>query len=1182
MEVKFTKEQQQVIDLRNRNILVSAAAGSGKTAVLVERIITRLTKDEPPIDVDQLLIVTFTEAAASEMKERIRTAIEKALEENPENLHLQRQATLVHQAQVTTIHSFCLSVIRDYFHTIDLDPGFRIGEEGELKLLKHDVLEEVLEKWFQEARPEFVDFVESFATGRDDRKLEEIIIQLFEYSISYPNPDEWLQQCTGNYEVRTAEELENTAFVQSIIEEMQIILSDVEEKLLFAIDLCNGENGPAVYEAALQMDLILVNKLQKAKTFAERQKILSKLKWERLATNRNKDVSEEKVESVKSIRSECKKAVEEIRDNYFYDTIEGLQKNMLMAKSNMEVLSELVKDFSAAYLEKKQSKNMIDFNDMEHYALKILTREENGVFLPSTVAEEYQEKFQEIMIDEYQDSNYIQEAILTSVSTVSKGKNNIFMVGDVKQSIYRFRLSRPELFMEKYHTYSTEDGKCQRIDLHKNFRSRREVLDSTNYIFKQIMTQKFGGIEYDDSAALYVGAAYDDNPGNETEVCFIDISEIKQEDNKKEIEARAVGRKIKELVENHQVVDKETGEYRKARFGDIVILTRSLQGWTDVFLRILGQEGVPAYSVSKEGYFEAREIQTILNYLKILDNPRQDIPFVAVLTSPFTGLTSEDLALIKSETEGKTFYERVCAYLETGTSESLKRRLAEFLEQFGKFRNKVPYTAIHVLLGEIIDETGYGNYIAAMPGGEQREANLEMLIEKAVSFESTSYKGLFHFVRYVEQLHKYEVDYGEANIVDESADVVRIMSIHKSKGLEFPIVFVVGMDKGFNLQDTKGSIVIHPELGVGIDYIDTERRIKYPTLLKRMIQKEVQKDSVAEELRVLYVAMTRAKEKLILTGTVSNLEDRFKSCDSLKNRDEMQLPYTRLTKAKKYFDWIIPALYRKDMREHVPIVARTIGMEELVLKDMEEEFKGTMTKKVLQDWDINRVYDAEVKQKVEEQFSYRYPFATVPKTKQKISVSELKKKAYMEEEEMEEEEVIPLLPKFLLEESTLSGASRGTAYHKVLELLDFTKDYDKETLQKEMDKMQKDRLLTKEMAECVRIWDILRFLKSPIGKRVKRACQKGVLHAEQPFVIGVDSENEELLLVQGIIDVYFEEDGELVVLDYKTDYVRKEEELRTRYRMQLEYYAKALEQVTGKRVKQKVIYSFTLQKEIEV
>lgn len=1217
MGVTFTKEQQQVIDLRDRNILVSAAAGSGKTAVLVERIIARLTRDESSIDVDQLLIVTYTEAAASEMKERIRDAIEKALEENPGNVHLQRQATLIHSAQVTTIHSFCLSVIRDYFHTIDLDPGFRIGEEGELKLLKQDVLEEMLESYYEAGSREFLDFVECFASGKDDKKIEELILQLYEFSRSYPNSEGWLAACVDNYEVASVDALEQLPCVALAMKKVQQYLEDLEDVLQSGIDACYAESGPYMYAETLEADRKVIQNLSEKTTFVQMQKALADVKWARLATNRDKSVLPELSDYVKGVREEVKKTIVSLEEQYFFDTPEELQKDMMAAKENMRVLTELVRDFATCFAEKKSGKNMIDFGDMEQFALRILTKEEAGTLVPTAVAEEYQQRFAEVMIDEYQDSNLIQEAILTSVSKVSKGVHNVFMVGDVKQSIYRFRLSRPELFMEKFYTYSLDESRKQRIDLHKNFRSRREVLDSTNFIFEQIMTKGLGGIEYDEKAALYVGASYEEQPGNETEVLLID-TDIEEENNleveetNRELEARAVARRIKDLVGTHLVLDKKTGGYRTAKYSDIVILTRSLKGWTDVFARILNREGIPTYSGSKEGYFETREIRTLLDYLRILDNPRQDIPFTAVLTSCFAKVTTEELALIKSEMEEKTFYESVCAYIEKGENEPLQKKLKALLEQMETLREKVPYMAIHDLLWEIIEKNGYGDYVASMPGGEQRSANLEMLMEKAISFESTSYKGLFHFIRYMEQLHKYDVDYGEASIADEQADTVRLMSIHKSKGLEFPIVFVAGMSKRFNTQDTKSSVVIHPELGVGIDAVDSVRRTKAPTLLKKMIQKEVLMENEGEELRILYVALTRAKEKLILTGTVSKLEQKLRSMESLRSRTKTELTFSRLAKANSYYDWVLPALFRHQSFadilssygipvpftnplyfRDVPVQVRRVTLEELVQGEVIEEIKGEVTKEILRNWDVNETYDSMVKKQLEEQFGYVYAYEKERKLKQKMTVSELKKRAYLEEESgetiYEEAEVIPLLPAFLQEESELSGASRGSAYHKVLELLDFSKAYDERTLKEELTRQKETGKLSEEMAACIRVLDILKFLQSSVGIRMHNAAKKGVVHAEQPFVLGVsaseiyaDDKLEETILVQGIIDVYFEEEEELVVLDYKTDRVFCEEELKEKYHAQLDYYARALEQMTGKRVKEKIIYSFAMQKEIEV
>lgn len=1189
MGVRFTKEQQQVIDLRNRNILVSAAAGSGKTAVLVERIITRLTKDTTPLNVDQLLIVTFTEAAAAEMKERIHAAIEKALEKEPENVHLQHQSTLIHQAQITTIHKFCLSVIKEHFHTIDLDPGFRVGEEGELKLLKQDVVCDVLEMAFQEGNPEFLSFVECFSTGKDDKNLEELILRLYEFSRSYPKPDSWLDLCTKQYAIPSPEDLEEKEYVQELLAEVRESLKQLQYLLEYGITICKEEEGPFGYEKALQSDVEQIEMLRRAESFTQMRKGIQQIEWMKLGSNKGRVVDDDKILRVKALRKEVKDYIKKLNDNYFYETMQNLMEDMTYVHDNISMLTDLVKRFATQFTAEKRNKNLIDFNDMEQYALQILTREEQGNLVPSEVAEGYQQKFAEVMIDEYQDSNYVQEAILTSVSGISKGNYNIFMVGDVKQSIYRFRLSRPELFMEKFNSYSTDDREKQRIDLHKNFRSRREVLDSTNFVFRQIMIPQLGGIDYDDKAALYVGADYEQKPGNEAEVLLIEVPESKAGE-RIEVEAAAIGRRIKQLMATQTVYDKKLGEYRPVRYRDIVILTRSAKGWTEVFAKVLGDMGVPAYACSQEGYFEATEIQIALNYLQILDNPRQDIPFTAILTSMFAGVSSEELANIRNSNQAKTMYDCVCWYAENGENIPLRTRLSEFLTAFEKYRNRVPYMAIHVLLWNIMEETGYHDYVSALPGGEQRAANLEMLLEKAVAFEGTSYKGLFHFVRYIEQLKKYAVDYGEANVMDENADVVSLMTIHKSKGLEFPIVFVAGTGKEFNMQDAQKSIVVHSELGLGVDAIDPVARTKIPTILKKIIQLKEKRETSAEELRVLYVAMTRAREKLIITGAVENIENELDQHVILQRLKDEKLPYYHLVKAKKYLDWILPCIYRNQNLEHVPIEVHRVHVEKLQEQEEEEQIVNSIAKEAFMRWNTEIVYDAGMQAQLAEQFSYSYPYHEDQTIKQKLSVSELKKRTYMQEEGEElfqEEEVIPLLPRFLQEKEALSGASKGTAYHRLLELLDFTKEYDEDTLQATISSMVQTGLLTEEMGAVIRTRDVLAFLHSPIGNRVKEASRQGKYYAEQPFVMSLaakdiftETDSKECVLVQGIVDVYFEEEGQLVVLDYKTDRVNRACELVDRYHAQLDYYAKALEKLTGKTVKEKLIYSFALQEEI--
>ena len=1239
MGVTWTRQQQQVINLRDRNILVSAAAGSGKTAVLVERIIAMLTDAIRPIDVDHLLIVTFTEAAAAEMKERIRSAIEKKSEEYPDNEHLKQQATLIHNARITTIHSFCLSVVRDHFHAIDIDPGFRVGEEGELKLLRQDVIGEILEERYQEGEQRFLNFTLAYGSGRNDKKIEELILKIYEYSRSYPDPGGWIEGCVRAYQIDSLNELEESETVRRLMRNTENYLKEAKDLLTEGLAVCMEADGPAVYEKALLADSQTVDRLLSVHTFEEMTRVMADIPWVRLAANRDKSVSEDKAAQVKAIREEVKGIIKDLKEQYFYQEAEEMLLDIQVCRPAMEELAGLVLAFSERFEEKKRSRNMVDFSDMEQYALEILTKKgEDGNFLPSAAAREYQEQFREIMIDEYQDSNLIQETILTSISTVSLGRYNIFMVGDVKQSIYRFRLSRPELFMEKFHTYEPlpetagqTDGRsgggnevpsvrCQRIDLHKNFRSRREVLDSVNEIFRQIMTRELGGIVYDDQAALYAGADYPAGEDMETEILIID-SDLKDEEEaaygaedsakegaedrkasggigERELEARAIAARIRELLAHHRVVDKKTREFRPVRYSDIVILTRSVKGFADVFTEELNREGIPAYAGTREGYFATQEIGVLLDYLRVLDNQRQDLPMAAVLASSFGKLTEAELAMIKSEYASLSFCQAVMAYRQSGDDPIIRGKLRTCLDGMDAFRRIVPYTPMHELLWRILEETGYGDYVSAMPGGEQRRANLDMLVEKARAFEATSYKGLFHFVRYIEQLQKYDVDYGEASIEDEQSDTVRIMTIHKSKGLEFPVVFAAGMGKRFNMQDARSSVILHSRLGAGLDAIDIEKRTKSPSIIKKVMQKEEVLDSLGEELRVLYVAFTRAKEKLIITGTISNLEKKWPGYEMAGNRQEETLSFGRLSKAVTYWDWILPALLR--MPQSVPIVKKVLTFEDIVREEVAEETAGRMKRVILEQWDTQKIYDSGMNESLKGQFAYHYPYEGSRQQKLKFTVSELKKRIYLaealgseaaEDGEMayEEPDVVPLIPRFLQEETELTGASRGTAYHRLMELLDFSAQYDADTLREALHAFTEEGKMTQDMADCIRTEDILGFLKCPAGQRMSAAARRQRLFKEQPFVLGVDAreiyqkeQEGEQILVQGIIDVYFEEEDGLVVLDYKTDRIYQAEELKEKYHAQLDYYGKALEQMTEKKVKEKIIYSFTIKQEIAV
>ena len=1268
MGVSWTTEQQQVIDLRNRNILVSAAAGSGKTAVLVERIVKIITDKNHPVDIDHLLIVTFTNAAAAEMRERIGNAIEKALDEQPGNEHLLRQLTLIHNAQITTIDSFCLYVVRNHFHEIDLEPNFRIGDEGELKLLREDVLGRVLEQNYEEPSEAFSDFVEGYASGRTDAALNEMILQLYEFSRSYPWPEKWLDSFVGIYRIENREELDRAEWLAPLTENICFVLKDCEQLLKQALAITQQDDGPDMYEKAVQSDLEKYEGLSRLTSFCELSGALSDIKYDRLASSRGFEGDPDKLELVKSLREQAKDVVKKLCKQYFFCSPEMMIEQLERTEPMLEEVVRLTKQFADEFAAAKRRKNLVDFHDVEHFALQILVDEETEK--AKKTAEEFRDTFEEIMIDEYQDSNEVQETLLRSISREERGENNIFMVGDVKQSIYRFRLARPELFMKKYDSYSLEESTTQRIDLHKNFRSREEVLTCTNDIFYKIMARSLGNVEYDAEAALYPGASYPVSADFTPEILLAGSNDELLEDtelsDKKTLEAKIVAEEIRHLMKTQPVTDKATGELRAARYSDIVILLRSLSGWADSLVEVLNGNGIPAHTVSSTGYFSTVEVQTVLSMLRLLDNPRQDIPMAAVLRSPMAGLTDEELAVLRLEDGSVPFHEAVLElaeglYEEDGQKEisdseadseadqkqgrnadgkkeddietTAHRKLLKFYKKYRQLRQLVPDTPIHELIEIILRETGYGHYVAAMPAGNRRTANLNMLLEKAAAYEKTSYKGLFHFVRYIDELQKYDVDFGEADMVGENEDVVRIMSIHKSKGLEFPIVIVSGMGKNFNKQDTRSKMVLHPELGIGLDYMDGKLRIKSPTIAKKAIAKQIDLENLGEELRVLYVALTRAKEKLILTGTLKDAPEKlefFRQQANLSKAADRPLSYLTREGASGYLDWILPAVL--SYGDKYPV--RIVEAAELVLDEVENQLEQNedLTERI----EEIEAADTQLVGQLKQRFSQRYPYQVDVLRKNKYSVSELKHRAMRERFEAEQEETVPAfleepvtptIPLFIQREESVEqetanrGALRGTAVHRVMECYDFASE---KSVQEQMEAMEKEEKITADMRALVKEQTVADFVSSETGKRMALAQRGGALYREKPFVMGfteeelerygfgagaqmieneaqtenaqqeimsenVSQENhmheEDLTLIQGIIDVFWIEDDGITVLDYKTDRVDTAQELIDRYATQLKLYADALERVFATRklkVKEILIYSFRLVKLISI
>lgn len=1205
MGMTWTKEQQQVIDLRNRNILVSAAAGSGKTAVLVERIKELVLDKKHPVDIDHLLVVTFTNAAAAQMKERVAKALEKALQENPSDVRLQQQAALVQNAQITTIDSFCLYVLRNHFHEIGLEPNFRIGDEGELKLLREDVMTGLFEQCYEEKHPGFLHLISCYGTSRSDAPVRDMIFKLYSYAQSYPWPKQWLREALSCYEIKTEQELEQALFIEMTVEYGKQMVKGYLEQAEHYHELCQDVDGPYMYEEACEQDVEQMEDLLSCSTYQDFYEELGKCKFATLGRAKDYIGSPEKQEQVKTERKKLKDGIGKLKSDCFALTFQEILEQLTLVQPSAEALAEVTERFIDAFTERKQDKNLVDFSDLEHFALEILVEEETGK--PTETAKEFQNAYEEIMIDEYQDSNYVQETILRAISREAVGQNNLFMVGDVKQSIYRFRLARPELFMEKFDTYETTDAPCQRIDLHKNFRSRDTVLTFTNDIFYQIMKRNLGGVDYTDEAALYCGADYpagEKEDAFDSEILLTTTQELeegtKQRISKQELEAKLIADRIRKMVGKEEVVDEETGEFRKVRYGDIVILLRSLSEWADLFAEVLNANGIPAHTVSRTGYFSTLEIRTVLNYLRILDNPRQDIPLAAVLKSPMAGLSDEQLARLRLLAEDKPYHQCVKMFLEaeeeltekeSTADEDMRAKLKRFSETYKKLRRQTMDIPMHELLQKVLKETGYARYASALPAGRQRLANLHMLSEKAIAYEKTSYRGLYHFIRYIDELQKYDVDFGEAELVGENEDAVNIMSIHKSKGLEFPVCFVSGMGKSFNKQDSRSKMILHPNLGVGLDIIEEDRRIKVPAFFKKVIARQTELESLGEELRVLYVAFTRAKEKLIITGCIKDEEMLQQIREIYCGSNRKELNFKERAEAKTFLEWILPAAAASGSWDKVCYVTPWSMLEDEAAHQITEHV--SLRQRVQQ---AEKVSDT-LYEKIKEQLSYQYPHPDAIHLVTKYSVSELKHRAMRELAAKEEEDVTP---KFLEEVSTPyvpafmegkaevnQGALRGTAMHRLMECYDFTKMPDRsdefaENIKKQLTGLVQMGKVSEDMQKLIRIPSVELFLKSQLAPRMKAAAMRDDLFREKPFVMGNHEMEEEMVLIQGIIDVFWVEEDGIVLLDYKTDRVDSATRLRDMYKEQLDLYAEALERIFPLPVKEKYLYSFRLNQAIEV
>ena len=1183
-EISFTKSQQEVIDTRGANILVSAAAGSGKTEVLTQRILSLMMDAENPIDIDRMLILSFTKAAAAEMRERIGKKLSDRMESDPDNERLWKQQTLLSGAQITTIDSFCLYVIRNNFADIAIDPGFRIMDEGEAALLLADTAKEVIDSHFAgEDDPDFKHLYRCYCNPGDDGALERLLIKLHNFVMSDPDYSEWIKMAAHSYILKNSEDICELNVWKELEPLRRAYLNEIMNCSLEALEICNEPDGPAKSTDAVKEVLAVAKKLMNVVSYQETATVFENMKFGSLPSGAMKDVDKEKRERVKELRNRAKNLIEKYRKDFFPNASCVISDSQYVQRAASKMLS-LLDELIEVYKEKKKEACALTFSDLEHYALQILTKkDESGVRKPTRTALEYRDYFDVIMVDEYQDSNYVQEYILKSIAR----EDNYFMVGDIKQSIYGFRQATPEIFANKYNSFS-EEGINKRIDLSSNFRSRSEVVDFVNKLFEFLMNPLTSMVAYDDKAKLILGASYPDYDKDNCEILLLDKSE-ESVYGEHEAECHMVADRIKELMDSgFRVYDRKLDDMRPVEYKDIVILLRSPKNIDNVYQRVFKERGIPVYVTTKTGYFMTLEIKTILNYLSVIDNPIQDIPLYGTLTSYFGGLSEEELAIIKAKNSSKNLYDALITY---DGEASIKNKIEDFIELLAKHREYSHYMGVRELLTRILEETGFAVYMSAYPDGDRRKANIEILLERATAFEKTSYHGLFHFLRYIDELKKKKVDYGEADTASNDSGVVRIMSVHGSKGLEFPVCFLSGTNKKFNEMDSKSEIIVSKSGGLGLDLLNPDTREKRSTLQKRMLIASIKHESMCEEIRILYVALTRAREKLIITGEMK------KAGEFVENYRKKEASFIDSVDSKNVIELIFAGLAGKNTDELVKI----LDEKQLVNSETKEYISRKVREKQFYlDAEGNEA-DQDIMRELKNKILTTYPHSELRDLYVKTSVTELKRAALEEEDAGHEMYKVKATEKYIpsFARKDQAGSERkelgrgpvfGTAMHRLMELFPFEKaeGSDLEQLVSDTIKSEvKTGKLTKEQADIIMPEKCVSMLKSKLGQRMIKAATEGKLYEEKSFFYGMDADRirpefpkEEMMLIQGIIDVYFEEDGELVLADYKTDAVKTADELVKKYRKQLEIYSEALEAASGKKVKEMLIYSFYLNEEI--
>lgn len=1261
----WTDDQWDAIVTSGSNILIAAAAGSGKTAVLVERIIRKISAHA---DVDRLLVATFTKAAAAEMKDRIRLALEKELERQPDSEHLRRQLALMNRASITTLHSFCLDVIRRYYPLIGLDPGFRIANETESELMRLDVLDQLFEQKYEGAGDDgaFLRLADRYGGERGDEPLYRLVQQLYDFAQSHPWPDHWLRQTAEAFNVSDVTELQGSEWVQSLKKDVQLALEGAASLLHQALELTRQPSGPAPYAATFDDDLLLVSGLSDiihTQPWEMWMESFQAVQFGKLKAMRGDEYDKSLQDQAKELRDQAKKLISTLADELFGRTAGQFLEELQELAPLMRALAELVIEFGQGYEAAKRAKGLLDFGDLEHYCLRILRDPESTPLnmKPSVAALEFQQQFDEILLDEYQDTNMVQEAIVSLIERPDRG--NRFMVGDVKQSIYRFRLAEPMLFLQKYKSYiSRHDASGQqggqsanglRIDLARNFRSRSEVVDGVNAVFRAIMRENVAEMDYDERAELVCGASYPvPNPADSCKVEFVvlnkgDMKDGDEEENEilesdelavddehsdngsaadspselkaAQLEARWIAQQLRTLIDNdYQVYDGKRRESRKLQWRDVVILLRATQQWAPIIIEELQSNGIPAYAELSSGYFDAIEVETMLSLLRVIDNPYQDIPLAAALRSPLFSLNAEELARIRIQSAKSTYYDAVLhAAGDLFLEEDSRRKLSLFLDSLDRWRKEARQGSLANLLWEIYRETGYYDFVGGLPGGTQRQANLRALHDRARQYEATSFRGLFRFLRFIERMRESGGDLGTARALGEQEDVVRIMSIHKSKGLEFPVVFVAGLGKLFNQQDVRSSFLKHKQLGFGPRFVDPALRISYPTLPYLAIRRAMRMEMLAEEMRILYVALTRPKEKMFLVGTVADAEVKLKRW--LASVDAHgTMPDFRVASARSFIDWLGPLAARQlaekqqsEDAERTPqwqagIVAATLlGTEAAAAVEGTAQLDADKEARLQAVTTLSLLDDVERDKQLRDRLEWQYPHMAASALAAKTSVTEMKRlHAEVNEDAVPMEEAphqteaeaaaqsaaapsgsytFRLRRPAFMEEKSLTAAEKGSVNHLLMQHVLLTEAADEAKLKQTLDSMIERRLLTVKQSEVIDLPAVAAFFKSELGQRllgsdwVRREVPFSCMFpASRVYPESDDSLAAEPILIQGVIDCLFEDAEGVVLLDYKTDRIinKQWKEAAERHRFQLELYAEAIESVLGRKVNECHVFFF--------